>query len=149
MSKKLIILGATGSIGSSAVEVVREHPESFSVVAVAALNSRDKCEALAREFGAKAYVGPGSALRAVEENDAGICLVATVGTSGIRPTLAAIEKGMDIALATKEVLVMAGALVTGAAARRGVRGCRRGRGRLPEGARKSGGGTLAGPAPKK
>ena len=119
--KRIIILGATGSIGRSAADVARSHPEEFSVVAVAALNSREKCEALAREFGAKAYCGEGAALRAVEENEADVCLVATVGTSGIVPTVAAIEKNMDIALATKEVLVMAGAPVTALAAKRGVK----------------------------
>ena len=112
MSKKLILLGATGSIGTSTVDVVRTHPDDFRIVAVSALHSKEKCDALAKEFGAKAYVGEDAALRAVEENDADICLVATVGMSGLKPTVAAIEKGMDIALATKEVMVMAGELVT-------------------------------------
>jgi 1-deoxy-D-xylulose-5-phosphate reductoisomerase len=119
--KKLVILGATGSIGLNALDVVRTHPDAFEAVALAAHRSREKCEALAAEFGAKAYVGDDAAVRAVEENDADICLVATVGTSGIMPTLAAIGKGMDVALATKEVMVMAGELVTGEARRRGVR----------------------------
>ena len=66
-------------------------------------------------------VGDDAAVRAVEENDADICLVSTVGLSGLKPTLAAIEKGMDIALATKEVMVMAGELVTTAAAKKGVK----------------------------
>jgi 1-deoxy-D-xylulose-5-phosphate reductoisomerase len=119
--KRLVILGATGSIGLNALDVAQTHRDAFEVVALAALRSKEKCEALAAEFGAKAYVGEDAAVRAVEENDADICLVATVGMSGIRPTLAAISKGMDIALATKEVMVMAGELVTGEARRRGVR----------------------------
>lgn len=118
---RLILLGATGSIGTSAADVVRAHPGDFQVVAVAARRSREKCETLAREFGARAYVGDEAALRAVEENEADICLVATVGASGLKPTLAAIEKGMDIALATKEVMVMAGAVVTARARAKGVR----------------------------
>ena len=118
---RLILLGATGSIGTSAADVVRTHPGDFRIVAVSALRSREKCEALAREFGAKAYVGEDAARRAVEENDADICLVATVGASGLKPTLAAIDKGMDIALATKEVMVMAGEIVTARARARGVR----------------------------
>ena len=121
MARKVIILGATGSIGGNAIDVVRSHPDEFRVVALAALRSREACEALARELGAKAYAGEDAAVRAVEENDADVCLVATVGMSGLRPTLAAIEKGMDIALATKEVMVMAGELVTAAARRKGVR----------------------------
>ena len=121
MPKKIILLGATGSIGASAVDVVRTHRDDFTIVAVSAYRSREMCEAIAREFGAKAYVGKEAALRAVEENEADICLVATVGMFGLRPTVAAIEKGMDIALATKEVMVMAGEFVTALAKRRGVR----------------------------
>ncbi|MCR5839271.1 MAG: 1-deoxy-D-xylulose-5-phosphate reductoisomerase [Kiritimatiellae bacterium] len=121
MSKRIIILGATGSIGMNAVDVVRTHPDEFSVVAVAAHRSQEKCEALGKELGAKAYCGKDAAVRAVGENDADICLVATVGMSGLKPTLAAIEKGMDIALATKEVMVMAGEFVTRRAREKGVR----------------------------
>jgi len=121
MAKKIIILGVTGSIGTSAVDVVRTHPDDFKIVAVAAFRSKEKCETIAREFGAKAYVGEGAALKAVEENEADICLVSTVGMSGLKPTVAAIEKGMDIALATKEVMVMAGAFVTALAKAKGVK----------------------------
>lgn len=121
MPKKIIILGATGSIGLNAIDVVMSHRDEFCVTALAALRSKDKCEQLARSLGAKAYVGEDAALKAVEENDADICLVSTVGMSGLMPTLAAIDKGMDIALATKEVMVMAGELVTAAAKKKGVR----------------------------
>ena len=121
MSKRLVILGATGSIGLNAIDVVRTHPGDFRVVAMAALRNRERCEALAAEFGAKAYCGEDAAVRAVEENEADICLVATVGMSGLEPTLAAIDRGMDIALATKEVMVMAGELVTARARAKGVR----------------------------
>lgn len=121
MAKRLILLGATGSIGTSAIDVVRTHRDDFAIVAVSAFHSKEKCEAIAREFGAKAYVGEDAALRAVEENEADICLVATVGMSGLKPTVVAIEKGMDIALATKEVMVMAGEFVTARARAKGVR----------------------------
>ena len=121
MAKRIIILGATGSIGTSTVDVVRTHRDDFTIVAVSAFRSKEKCEAIAREFGARAYVGEDAALRAVEENDADICLVSTVGMSGLRPTVAAIAKGMDIALATKEVMVMAGEFVTAMARRKHVR----------------------------
>ena len=119
--RRIVILGATGSIGTSAIDVVRANVRDFRVVALSAFSSREKAEALARELGARAYVGEGAAERAVVESDADICLVATVGMSGLKPTLAAIEKGMDVALATKEVLVMAGELVMRRAAERGVR----------------------------
>ena len=119
--KRIVIIGATGSIGTSAADVVRTHSDAFRVIAVAALRSKEKCESLAHEFGAVAYVGEDAALRAVEENEADICLVASVGASGLRPTVAAIDKGMDIALATKEVMVMAGESVVRRAEEKGVK----------------------------
>ena len=121
MTKKIIILGATGSIGQSAIDVVLSHPDEFKVTALAARSSKERCEELGKRLGAKVYLGEDSAQRAVEENDADVCLVATVGMSGLKPTVAAIEKGMDIALATKEVMVMAGELVTVLARSKGVR----------------------------
>ncbi len=119
--KRVIILGVTGSIGRNAVDVILSHPDSFRAVAVAAHRSREACDDLARMLGARAYTGDDAAVRAVEENEADVCLVATVGLSGLKPTLAAIGKGMDVALATKEVMVMAGEFVTAAAKRSGVR----------------------------
>ena len=121
MAKRIVILGATGSIGRNAIDVALSHPDEFKVVALAVRSSRDQCEALARELGAKPYCGEDAAVRAVEENDADVCIVATVGMSGLKPTMAAIEKGMDVALATKEVMVMAGEFVTRRAKERGVR----------------------------
>ena len=119
--KRIILLGATGSVGTGACDVVRAHPDEFQVVALAARSNRAAAESLARTFGARAYVGEDAAVRAVEENESDIALVATVGLSGLAPTLAAIEKGMFVALATKEVLVAAGALVTARAREKGVR----------------------------
>lgn len=63
-TKRLIILGATGSIGRNAVDVVKTHPDDFSVVAVAALRNRELCEQTATELGARAYSGEDAALRA-------------------------------------------------------------------------------------
>ena len=119
--KRIILLGATGSVGTGACDVVRAHPDEFQVVALAARSNRAAAESLSRALGARAYVGEDAALRAVEENDTDLVLVATVGLSGLAPTLAAIEKGMTVALATKEVLVAAGALVTARAREKGVR----------------------------
>lgn len=121
MIKKLIILGATGSIGRNAVDVAAAHPSDFKVEALAARSSLEECQKLSSLLGARCYCGEDAAVRAVEENDADICLVSTVGLSGLKPTLLAIEKGMDVALATKEVLVMAGDLVMRKARERGVR----------------------------
>ena len=119
--KRIILLGATGSIGTSACDVVRTHPDKFKVVALAVRNNLAAAELIGKEFGAKVYSGEDGALRAVEENEADVVLVATVGLSGLKPTLAAIRKGMDVALATKEVLVAAGEFVTREAAAAKVR----------------------------
>ena len=119
--KRIVLLGATGSIGRSVCDVVRTHPREFRIVALAVRRSLAAAESLGREFGAKVYSGEEGATRAVEENEADVALVATVGLSGLKPTLAAIRKGMDVALATKEVLVAAGALVTQAASAAGAK----------------------------
>ncbi len=119
--RRVVLLGATGSVGANACDVIRAHPADFRLVALCARTSRAAAEALAAEFGARAYCGDDAAVRAVEENEADIVLVATVGLSGLEPTLAAIGKGMDVALATKEVMVAAGELVTARAREKGVR----------------------------
>ena len=119
--KKIVVLGCTGSIGKSAVDVVLTHPRDFRIVAVACRSNRELAERQAAQLGAKAYVGEDSAVRAVEESEADIALVSTVGLSGLAPTLAAIRKGMDVALATKEVMVAAGEFVTALAREKGVR----------------------------
>ena len=119
--KRILILGATGSIGTSACDVVRTHPSDFSIVGLAVRSNREKAEALGRVFGAPVFCGEDAAARAVAETDADLVLVSTVGLSGLAPTLAAIEKGVDVALATKEVMVAAGELVCARAQAKGVK----------------------------
>ena len=119
--KRILILGATGSIGTSACDVIRTHPSDFCVAGLAVRSSREQAEALGREFNAPVFAGADAARRAVEETDADLVLVSTVGLSGLAPTLAAIEKGMDVALATKEVMVAAGELVCARAQAKGVK----------------------------
>jgi 1-deoxy-D-xylulose-5-phosphate reductoisomerase len=140
--KRLAILGSTGSIGCSALAVVDAHPDRLSVVGLAA---GDNAERLAQQVekyrpdvvamatgdavdrlrasGTRLpLVGAGtSGLIAVATHpDADIVICASSGTAGLEAVLAAIEAGKTIALANKEVLVMAGALVTAAARRHGV-----------------------------
>ena len=119
--KRILILGATGSIGTSACDVVRTHPSDFKIVGLAVRSNREKAEALGREFGAPVFCGEDAAARAVAETGADLVLVSTVGLSGLAPTLAAIEKGVDVALATKEVMVAAGELVCARAEAKGVK----------------------------
>ena len=118
--KRILVLGATGSIGAAALDVIRSRPDDFRVAGLAVRSRADEAERLGLEFRAPWFAGEDAAVRAVRETDADIVLVATVGLSGLAPTLAAIDRGIPVALATKEVLVAAGALVTSRAREKGV-----------------------------
>jgi 1-deoxy-D-xylulose-5-phosphate reductoisomerase len=142
--KRLAILGSTGSIGRSALSVVDAHPARLTVVAlaagdnadllaeqvaryqvdVAAMASAEGLERLRCSLGAHARVrlasGAEGLIAVATHPDVDIVLCASAGTAGLEAVLAAIEAGKTIALANKEVLVMAGALVTEAARRHGV-----------------------------
>ncbi len=132
--KGLAILGSTGSVGVNTLDVVASNPEQFSVVALAAYGNVDIIEQQARTFRPQLVVlydaekAEALAQRLVDldvEVDAGLeglCRAAThtgvdlvvsavVGAIGLRPTLCAVEAGIDVALANKETLVMAGDLV--------------------------------------
>jgi 1-deoxy-D-xylulose-5-phosphate reductoisomerase len=125
--RRVVILGATGSIGESARKVARDIPERMEVVGMSAHSNEDKLRAAAREFPhAKLALssGPEGIERLVELAtlpEADLVLIAIVGTGGLRPALAAIEAGKDIAVASKEILVMAGEVVMSAARRKGVK----------------------------
>jgi 1-deoxy-D-xylulose-5-phosphate reductoisomerase len=141
--RRVVILGSTGSIGQSALKVAEDIPQRMEVVGLAAARSvpafvqqlqrwKPKAAALyapeaARE--AASLLGPSAPpLWAGESGlcelatlpEADLVLIAIVGTAGLRPALAAIEAGKDIAVASKEILVMAGSVVMDAARRKGV-----------------------------
>jgi 1-deoxy-D-xylulose-5-phosphate reductoisomerase len=123
--RKVVILGATGSIGESARKVARDIPERMEIVGMSAHSQREKLDAAAKEFpGAKLCVsgngGEDGLLELSTMPEADMVLIAIVGTGGLRPALAAIEAGKDIAVASKEILVMAGDAVMTAARRKGV-----------------------------
>ena len=142
--KRVVLLGSTGSIGQSTLKVVADLPDRLKLVGLAAGGGnldelarqvREHRPAAACVFDAsklpalREKAGTGSRLLAGEEGlvelatmeGADIVLIAIVGTAGLRPALAAIEAGKDIAVASKEILVMAGEAVTSAAKRKGVR----------------------------
>ncbi len=139
--KRIAILGSTGSVGEQTLEVVAASPGRFEVVALAAGRSVEKLVEQVRRFrprrvsvaeaadvaavqdavGPEVQVGAGErGLRAVATEPADLVMAALVGAVGLDPTLAAIEAGRDVALANKEVMVMAGALVRRAVERHGV-----------------------------
>ena len=143
MRKRLIILGSTGSIGRRTLDVVRDFRDRFEVVGLSANSDIMTLAAQAREFrpralcvcspdvlsaaedlasacGARLHLGRPGLVELVEEHDADMVVVATVGFVGLLPTLRAIELGRTIALANKEVLVTAGDLVMESVRRHGA-----------------------------
>ena len=140
--RRVVLLGSTGSIGTSTLKVARELPDHIEIVALAASGNIEKLAAQAHETGVRhvalydgskeaalrALLPPGVKIYCGAEGldtlatlaAADIVLVAIVGTAGLHPALAAIEAGKDLAIASKEILVMAGEVITAAAARRGV-----------------------------
>ncbi len=130
--KRVAILGSTGSIGENALRVIADNRDRFEVVALAAGSNWERLAQQAREFspelvsiadpenasnlknggGVKVLTGGGGLREVAAGTGADIVVSALVGAAGLDPTLAAIEAGAAIALANKEVLVMAGELVT-------------------------------------
>jgi 1-deoxy-D-xylulose-5-phosphate reductoisomerase len=142
--KRIAILGSTGSIGQSALAVVDAHADRLQVVGLAAgTNAVRLAEQIARYRPRAVAMATGEAVDALRragvdappvagvgreglvavasQPDVDVVLCASSGTEGLEAVLAAIEHGKTIALANKEVLVMAGGIVTAAAQRRGVR----------------------------
>ena len=139
--KSLVILGSTGSIGTQALEVCRR--DGYKVNALAAGGNIELLEKQAREFGVKAVavfdkakaeeleiklkdtdikvLGGSEGVCEVAQMQADVALNAIVGIAGLKPTLAAIESGKDIALANKETLVTGGDIVNVRAREKGVR----------------------------
>ena len=142
--RNIVVLGATGSIGQSACRVARELSGRVRIVGMSGFRNIERLaveanslrpDALAvpdaaaeLELRAKldykpvaVFTGPGGLEQLATWEGADMVLVAIVGTGGLRPTFAALEAGKDIALASKEVLVVAGELVMSAARHRGCR----------------------------
>jgi 1-deoxy-D-xylulose-5-phosphate reductoisomerase len=135
LKKRIAILGSTGSIGTQALEVIRLHPDDFTVEVLTARKNADLLIRQAMEFkpdsvvigddklystvfealdplDIKVYAGEDSLWQIVENNSIDLVLVALVGFAGLKPTLKAIEAGKTVAIANKETLVVAGELVT-------------------------------------
>ena len=140
--KRVVILGATGSIGESALKVARDIPERMEIVGLAAKSNAQKLAAAANEvrpesvclvdetqidilrksldYQPRIFSGTAGLLQIACLTGADIVLVAIVGTGGLRPALAAIEAGKNLAVASKEILVMAGEIVMREARENGV-----------------------------
>ncbi|GHC92619.1 1-deoxy-D-xylulose-5-phosphate reductoisomerase [Novosphingobium pokkalii] len=142
VQRSITVLGATGSIGASTLDLVRRNPGAFRVEALTAHAQVAELAALAREFsarlavvadparladlraalagsGVEAAAGPEALVEAAARG-ADITVAAIVGCAGLAPTMAAIECGKIVALANKEALVSAGEVMTAAVARSGA-----------------------------
>jgi len=143
MQKRIAILGSTGSIGTQALEVISNHPESFEVEVLTARNNADllieqcirfvpnvvvignedhyeKVKSALVKYPIKIYCGDESIAQVVAFESVDMVITAMVGFSGLKPTIEAIRAGKDIALANKETLVVAGELIMQEASRREV-----------------------------
>ena len=119
---RLAILGATGSVGRQALDVVAAHPDRLRVTALAARTRADELRRIAAALGVgRIATGDEDLVPLVTADDVDLVLVATPGIAGLRPTLAALAAGKDVALANKEVLVVGGHLVRAAAGGAGRR----------------------------
>jgi len=137
--KKIALLGSTGSIGTQALDVIRQHPDRFDAYVLTANNNVDLLAAQARQFRpdavvianeekydrlrdlladmpVKVYAGAQALCEVVEAAPVDMVLAAMVGFSGLRPTVSAIRAGKAVALANKETLVVAGDVITRLAA---------------------------------
>lgn len=141
-AKRVVLLGSTGSIGESTLKVAREMPEEIEIVGLAAHSSVESLVQQATEFNVKdiaifrddlkekvegflpqanVRAGLQGLVELAAEVEADMVLVAIVGTAGLQPALAAIDASRDLAVASKEILVMAGQLVMKAARDKGVK----------------------------
>lgn len=141
--RRVILLGATGSIGSSAIKVAESIPDRMQIVGMAAnRNARLLAEAANRTrpeaiclvdencltelrsclaYSPEILTGESGLETLARSGGADLVLVAIVGTTGLRPALAAIETGKDLAVASKEILVMAGETVMARATQKGIK----------------------------
>ncbi|PKB25646.1 1-deoxy-D-xylulose 5-phosphate reductoisomerase [Novosphingobium kunmingense] len=142
MSRRISVLGATGSIGASTLDLVARQPGEWQVVALTANCQAEELARLARQFGAELAVvadesclgelraalagsgieaaGGAQALVDAAARPTDITVAAIVGCAGLAPTMAAIEQGRTVALANKEALVSAGDVMKAAVARAGA-----------------------------
>jgi len=141
--RNVVLLGSTGSIGTSTIKVADDLPGEFRLIGLAAGNNVEllleqirkhkpaavsvtdpaKAKELQNVLGttAQVYSGNDGLLKLATMPEADIVLIAIVGTAGLQPALAAIRAGKDIAIASKEILVMAGEIVMNEARKHGVR----------------------------
>lgn len=142
MTKRVLVLGSTGSIGRQTLQLARDDRQGLSVSGLAARGSWEEVRQQVAEFspawvsledaaaaerlephlpaGTELFAGPGAATRLAEEAEYDVAIHGIVGAAGLAPTVAVLERGLTLGLANKESLVIGGELVMGLAARTGA-----------------------------
>lgn len=127
MKKKVLILGATGSIGTSALKIISEYPDKFEITGLTAHKSKEKLLALADELKCTNYcltgteTGASDLAKVIDASHADIAVNGIAGAAGLMASVAVLERGIDLALANKETIVMASPLIYALAEKTGAR----------------------------
>ena len=126
MRKKFLLFGATGSIGDSTLDILRQHGDDFELAGFTWHNNEEKASGIAREFGVRHSYSTAAAdaaekTRSLLDLEHDFIIVAIVGAAGVTTTLEAASRGETILLANKESLVIAGDVVNTAAAKSGAK----------------------------
>ncbi|EPF30809.1 1-deoxy-D-xylulose 5-phosphate reductoisomerase [Treponema maltophilum ATCC 51939] len=125
MKKKILVLGCTGSIGSSALDIVRRFPDLFSVCGLTAHTRKTELEKLCREFSctnaatAVTEDSPDEIRCVIEKSNADIAVNGIAGSAGLMPSVWCLQNNINLALANKETVVMAGPLIKELASAKG------------------------------
>ena len=123
--KKILVLGATGSIGKSTVDILRNQKDRFICCGLTANSKKDELASLSAEFGCPSSLtktdGIAGIKNLIEKTKPDIVVNGIAGSSGLEPSMAVLEAGVDLALANKETVVMAGPLMFEAAKKSGSR----------------------------
>lgn len=113
--KKVLVLGATGSIGTNALNIIRNEPEKFQVAGISANKNKESLEFLKNEFKCKSTLasedGTEGIEKLIDETEPDIVVNGIAGTAGLLPSKIVLEKGINLALANKETVVMAWNLI--------------------------------------
>ncbi len=121
--KKVLILGATGSIGKSSVEILRSEKEKFTVCGLTSFSKRDELESLGKEFNCPTTLvseeGADSIKRLIDKTKPDIVINGIAGSAGLLPSVFVLEAGINLALANKESVVMAWPVISGIAKKTG------------------------------
>ncbi|MBQ3670626.1 MAG: 1-deoxy-D-xylulose-5-phosphate reductoisomerase [Treponema sp.] len=122
--KKILVLGATGSIGKSSLEIARHEKDRFSVCGACAFSNRAELESIGNEFSCPTALvkeeGTDSIKRLIETTKPDIVVNGVAGSAGLLPSIFTLEAGIDLALANKESVVMAWQIISGLAKKHGA-----------------------------